>query len=48
VVADGKWHAVQFDLQADGRRFDQRGQVARETLAVMFGNLDNGGYLLAE
>jgi len=50
AIADGKWHAVQVDLQPSWRQFWRRrgyAQPARNSLRPMFGNLDNTGYLLA-
>ena len=50
VVADGKWHALQFDLQPSWREFWRRRgfpRGARLSLRPIFGNLDNTGYLLA-
>ena len=50
AIADGKWHAIQFDLQPSWRQFwRKRGymQPARMNLRPLFGNLDNSGYLLA-
>jgi len=50
VVADGKWHTVQFDLQPGWRAlWKERGfnRVQRPSLRLLFGNMDNGGYLLA-
>ena len=49
VVADGRWHTVQFDLQPSWREY-WRGRGERPmvlTMRLMFGNLDNSGYLLA-
>ena len=50
VVADGQWHVAQFDLQPSWREFwKRRGGLNRSQLVarIMFGNLDNTGYLLA-
>jgi len=50
VVADGKWHTVQVDLEPSWRDFwKSRGRAfpIRLALRPMFGNLCNQGYLLA-
>ncbi|MCY3018117.1 MAG: hypothetical protein NTW87_03675 [Planctomycetota bacterium] len=50
VQADGRWHAVQFDLNPSWRALWQaRGynRPGRRMLRLMMGNLDNHGYLLA-
>jgi hypothetical protein len=50
VQADGRWHAVQFDLQPSWRAlWKQRGykHPTQRALRLMIGNLSNQGYLLA-
>jgi hypothetical protein len=51
VVADGRWHAIQFDLQPSWRDMWQRRGFSRLNtrylLRPFIGNLDNTGYLLA-
>ncbi|HEY3324673.1 MAG TPA: PDZ domain-containing protein [Planctomycetota bacterium] len=50
VVADGRWHAIQFDLSQSWRMmWQQRGfnRPHRQAYRLMMGNLDNHGYLLA-
>ena len=50
VVADGKWHAVQYDLYPSWRAmWRQRGfnHPRRYVMRLLIGNLDNQGYLLA-
>ncbi|HYG74517.1 MAG TPA: PDZ domain-containing protein [Planctomycetota bacterium] len=50
VKADGRWHAVQFDLQPSWRQlWRARGfnQPRQRFFRVLVGNLDNHGYLLA-
>jgi len=50
VKADGRWHAIQFDLQPSWRAlwkmrgYNRPGQFAGR---LILGNLDNHGYLLA-
>jgi len=50
VQADGRWHAVQFDLNPSWRALWQQrglGRPRRYLLRPIVGNLDNHGYLLA-
>jgi len=50
VVADGRWHTVQFNLQPSWAKFwRERGypRPRRLNLRPFIGNIDNTGYLLA-
>jgi hypothetical protein len=50
VIADGRWHTVQFDLQPSWREFWKRRGFNRASacrLRPFIGNADNHGYLLA-